>query len=152
MNDQRHGKGKITYINGEGWEGPWHNNKKHGLGAHFRPGDPFTVREMWENDINIPLSKFTKARSESLMPMAMSYVTSGNISEFIAKYALAIRFRKIHMPNDDDFWRMFDFLYNEMNFHEWLQLNNNAEFREAKMQEARTRLAHLRALEDAGHS
>lgn len=152
VNDQRHGKGKITDINGEGWEGPWHYNKKHGLGAHFCGDDPITAREIWENDINIPLSRFYNARSESLMLMAMSYVTGGNCSEAVAKFALAIRFRNKYMPDDLDFWYMFSFLYDEMNFHDWLQLNNNTQFREARMQEARTRLAHLRALEDAGHS
>ena len=147
VNDQRHGMGKITYVNGEGWEGPWHNNRKHGLGAHFWAGDPFTAREIWENDIKIPLSRFFDASNESLMLIAISHKAR---AEFIAKFALAIRFRNIHMPNDDDFWLMFSFLYDEMTFSDWLLLNNNPQFREAKIQEARTRLAHLRA-QHAGH-
>ena len=78
------------------------------------------------------------------MRIALSYAFGDINSEFTAKFAVAIRFRKIHMPHDDDFWLMFDFLYDEMSFRDWLQLNNNPQFREAKIQEARTRLAHLR--------
>jgi hypothetical protein len=139
--------GKITYVNGEGWEGPWHNNRKHGLGAHFWAGDPVTAREIWENDIKIPISRFSDASNESLMLIAISHKSR---AEFIAKFALAVRFCNIHMPNDDDFWLMFSFLYDEMTFSDWLLLNNNPQFREAKIQEARTRLAHLRA-QHAGH-
>lgn len=47
-NDRIHGKGKMTWIDGESYEGQWHNEVKHGLGKYSWPTDK-TYEGQWAN-------------------------------------------------------------------------------------------------------
>lgn len=45
----KHGKGKLTYANGDSYEGEWVRDTKHGKGTFTLANGTINLEE-WEND------------------------------------------------------------------------------------------------------